>query len=541
MAKASGRTKTRGAKAPNPTEAARELARHGLASFATLVYRRFELTAHLRMVIRQLERIERGEIDRLMLFLPPRHGKSLITSQIFPAWYLGRHPDRSVIASSYGQELASDFGRKVRNTMAEQLFESVFPQARISPDSTAAHRFATLSGGNYFAVGAGGPITGRGADLLLIYDPIKSAEQAYSASERKSLQSWFEHVGYTRLQPGGAIVLIQTRWHQDDLAGWLLREHANDGWEVVSLPAIAERDEGWRGEGTALWPKRFSLTRLSQIRAAIGGSAWASLYQQRPAAAEGAIFKRHWWRYWNAPMLPPRFEQVLISLDTAFKSGAANDYSAAVVLGVANNGFFILDVWRDRVEFPALERMVVALAERWRPERILIEDKASGMSLLQALRLNSRLPLTPIRIDADKVSRAHSCSPSVEAGNVLLPEAAPWLADFLDEVSTFPAGAHDDQVDALSQVLNFVRAEGGEHGIASFYRGMAERQARGEPEPEPDNEMWDVYQREMVRLAEAEDKARGVIYIPNVSSGSAPERAGAQAVGQLAWRSLFNR
>src|SRR6202171_5492865 len=418
------------------------LARGDLAVYCSLVWPRFEMAPHHRLIVEHLEKVERGEIDRLLITLPPRHGKSLIASTLFPAWYLGRNPERSIIASSYGQELASDFGRRVRNFVAEPLHRAIFPKCVHSDDSNAVHRFNLTAGGAYYAVGAGGPITGRGADLLLIDDAIKSREQAYSPAERKSLQDWFESVAYTRLQPGAAIVMVQTRWHQDDLAGWLLREHVDDGWKVLDLPAIAERDEGWRHEGAALWPKRFPLTRLAQIRQAIGGAAWSALYQQRPAAAEGAIFKRHWWRYWNAPMLPPRFETVLISLDTAFKAGSSNDYSVGIVLGVASNGYFVLDVWRDRVEFPALERMVVALAERWRPERILVEDKASGMSLLQALRLNSRLPLTPIRIDADKVSRAHSCSPSVEAGNVLLPEAAPWLGGFFREGRAVSGGRH---------------------------------------------------------------------------------------------------
>jgi predicted phage terminase large subunit-like protein len=528
-------------KAPNPTEAARELARRGLAPFATLMFRRFELAAHLRMVIRQLERVERGEIDRLMLFLPPRHGKSLVGSQLYPAWYLGRHPDRSVIASSYGQELASDFGRKVRNTMADQLFESLFPHARVSPDSTAAHRFHLIAGGVYVATGVGGALTGRGADLLIIDDPVKNVEDANSAIYRSNLHDWYQSVAYTRLHPGGAVVLIQTRWHEDDLAGWLLREHADQGWKVLDLPAIAEPDdELGRVEGEALWPNRFPSKVLERTRMQIGSAAWASLYQQKPAALEGAVFKRNWWRYYTEATLPPRFESILISLDTAFKVGTSNDYSVGVVLGVAANGYFVLDLMRGRYEFPALERQVLALAERWKPERILLEDKASGQSLLQTLRLNSRLPITPVRVDTDKLSRAHAVTALVEMGNVLLPEAAPWLADFLDEVSSFPAAPHDDMVDALTQALNHVR-DASPGGIWDFYRDQAERRARGEPEPESDTSMIDEYNAERKRLNELEDKRRGVIHQTTVSSGSVPQRTGTASMAHLALRSLFGR
>jgi len=492
--------------AANPRQTAQRafaLARSSLAAYSALSWPRFEAAIHHRLIIERLEAVERGEIDRLMLFLPPRHGKSLITSQLYPAWFLGRHPDRSIIAASYGQELALDFGRRVRNFVADPLQAAVFPSCKLATDSSAAHRFNLMAGGAYYAVGAGGPLTGRGADLLLIDDPIKSDAQAYSAIERRSLQSWYETVAYTRLQPGAAIVLIQTRWHEDDLAGWLLREHADDGWAVLNLPAVAEADEGWRREGDAVWPKRFPLTKLAQIRAAIGGAAWQALYQQRPAAAEGAVFKREWWKTYTAATLPARFEQVVLSLDTAFKAGASNDYSVGLVLGVGATGYFVLDVFRDRVEFPELKRKVEMLAARWNPNAVLIEDKASGQSLIQELRTSSRLPVHPVKVDNDKVTRANAVTPLVEAGRVLLPESAPWLDDFLDEVSSFPAAPHDDQVDAFTQALNYSR-EVNPGGVFDWYRGMAERAAQGLPEPEPDLEWVDAYEAEVARLKQLE-------------------------------------
>ncbi len=252
----------------------RELARRDLAAYGAAMWPPLELAPHIKAVIDELERVESGLHDRVMLFLPPRHGKSLITSQIFPAWYLGCHPDRSIIASSYGQELASDFGWRVRGFVTDQLHTTIFPECLVADDSNAVHRFGLTAGGAYFAVGAGGPITGRGADLLLIDDAVKSREQAYSAAERKSLQQWYEHVAYTRLQPGGAIIIIVTRWHEDDLPGWLLREHAREAWKTISLPAIAEpADLLGRKEGEPLWIERFGLETLDRIREAVGTAA----------------------------------------------------------------------------------------------------------------------------------------------------------------------------------------------------------------------------------------------------------------------------
>jgi predicted phage terminase large subunit-like protein len=472
------------------------LAREHLAAFVTLVWRRFKVARHHRLLIQKLEAVERGEIDRLMLFMPPRHGKSLLSSVLFPCWYLGRHPDRSIIASSYGAELALDFGRRVRNHMTDALYQRIFPRAVVSGDSSAAHRFNLVAGGAYYAVGAGGVLTGRGADLLLIDDPVKNREDADSAAFRKSLREWYESVAYSRLEPGGAIVLIQTRWHQDDLAGWLLKEHASEGWEVVSLPAIAEGgDVLGRAEGEPLWPERFGREALARIREAIGGAAWAALYQQRPTAAEGAIFKREWWRFYNESTLPGRFERVLLSLDTAFKASQTADYSAAVVLGVAKTAYHVLDVWRGRVEFPELRRQVEVLASKWNPERVLVEDKASGQSLVQALQAETRLAVTAIKVDADKVSRANAVTPLVEAGKVYLLERAAWLGDFLEEVSNFPAGAHDDMVDAFTQALNFARGAG-EPGLLTYYREINEKLERGE---NPWAELQDADHNELIQ------------------------------------------
>jgi len=251
------------------------------------------------------------------------------------------------------------------------------------------------------------------------------------------------------------VVLIATRWHQDDLTGHLLRQDPN-GWAVLSQPGIAEADESFRRAGEALWPEKYPLQELEKTRTLIGGSIFASLYQQRPAAAEGEVFKREWWRYFREPL--PSFRRVIHSWDTAFKSGAENDFSVCTIWGVAESGrYYLLGLWRGKVEFPELKRCMISLAELWNPIQILVEDKASGQSLIQELRYESALPIIPIKVDKDKRARAEAVTPLIEAGLVSLPESAPWLNDYVDELAAFPNGAHDDFVDSTTQALNYLR------------------------------------------------------------------------------------
>jgi predicted phage terminase large subunit-like protein len=432
------------------------LARQDLACYAVALCRDYRLARHHRVLIEKLERVERGMLKRLMVFMPPRHGKSLTASCIFPPWFLGRNPKRSVIAASYGAELAEDFGRRVRNFMSDPLHAAIFPECRLAADSAAQRRFDTTAGGSYYAVGRGGAVTGRGADLLLLDDLLKDSEEARSETIRRSMHDWFGHVAYTRLAPGGALVLIQTRWHEDDLPGRLLREHADENWEVIDMPAIAEVDDEFRKAGEALWPEKFPMEVLQAIRSAIGGAAWNSLYRQQPSAAEGAVFRRGWWRFYREQ---PACKRVIQSWDTAFKLGAENDYSVCTVWGVTDGGYYLLWLWRERTEFPELKRRMSWLAEQWKPSQILVEDRASGQSLIQELRHSTRLPITPFKVDTDKMSRAQSVTPLIEAGKVFLPESAPWLNDFVDELATFPKGTHDDCVDSLTQALNYLRHE----------------------------------------------------------------------------------
>ena len=450
---------------PTPSEMA-ALGRSDFAAFIAGLWLKFKLPRHVGLLVDRFERICRGEPARLIVSMPPRHGKSETLSVHGPAFYLGQHPDRSVIFTTYSQDFADDFGRKVRNILANPLYRAIFPKSRLSEDSAAISKLSLTAGGSYFAVGRGAGITGRGADLLLIDDPIKDRDEASSPTIRRQLQRWFAEVAFTRLHPGAAVIIVSTRWHDDDLSGFLLREHVAEGWELLNLAALAEPgDPLGRAEGEALWPEQFPVETLLRQRAQLGSAAFAALYQGRPAALEGAIFQRKWWKFYRE--VPVEFERTIISLDTAFKVGASNDYSVAQVWGRTRTGFYLLDQWRGKVEFPELRRMAEALAAKWQPHAVLVEDKASGQSLIQSLQRETALPVLPVKVDRDKESRAHAVTPLVEAGRVFLPEAAEWVANFLDEVSSFPAAQHDDMVDSMTQALNYLRESNS--GLIDYY------------------------------------------------------------------------
>jgi predicted phage terminase large subunit-like protein len=282
--------------------------------------------------------------------------------------------------------------------------------------------------------------------------------------------------------------VIATRWHEADLVGWLLKEHTSEGWKVISMPAIAETNEGWRGEGAPLWGQKFPADVLARIREAIGTSAWVSLYQQRPAPEQGAIFHREWWQRYTAP---PEARRTVFSLDTAFKANTSSDYSVVLVMAETRTGYYVQHVARGRWEFPELKRQASMLAESWKPNAVLIEDAASGQSLIQTLRAETKLPILPVKTGgADKQSRAHAVSPLVESGRVFLPESAPWLADFMDEVTSFPTAPHDDQVDALTQALSYLHGQRGwqpsDGGYQSVVRSVWAPEARGMTQREKD-------------------------------------------------------
>ncbi len=425
----------------------------GLAYLAT--NGKYELPAHVRHFNRMLLAAAQRDVRRLMIFCPPRHGKSSLVSHYFPAWYLATHPEHRVILSSYEADFAASWGRKARDVLTEwgpQLYG-----VRVRDDSSAANRWDLADhAGGMTTAGAGGPITGRGADVFIIDDPIKNAEEALSPVRREHLWDWFQSTAYTRLEPNGIIVITLTRWHDEDLAGHLLKS-SGEAWEVVSFPALAEEaDALGRREGDALWPERFSVATLAEIRATIESDAWwYALYQQRPTPVSGVIFQRQWFdrRYRTLPTMTSTIQAV----DSAFKDGVASDYSVIATWGTDGRDYYLLDIWRARVPFPGLVQAIRDQAARWTPEAVLIEDKASGQSAIQVLVRESNLPIIGVPAEGSKVSRAEGVSPLCEAGKVLLPDAAPWLAEWIDEHVRFPRAAHDDQVDTTGYALARLR------------------------------------------------------------------------------------
>jgi predicted phage terminase large subunit-like protein len=410
----------------------------------------YETPDHVRILAGKLEAIERGGIKRLMVFMPPRHGKSEITSIRFPAWCFGRNPQIQIIGCSYAESLAYSFSYAIRETISSPSYQRLW---QLGLDKAGAVRWQLANKDNkrdsYIAAGVGGGITGEGADILLIDDPVKNAEEAESAVYRDKVWEWYTTTARTRLQPDGAIVLIMTRWHKDDLAGRLLEQARidpkADQWEVLHLKAISEN--------RALWPEKYDIDSLNNIKASIGSRAFVALYQGEPALAEGNIIKREWFKYYKEK---PQFSRIIHSWDTAFKKGASNDYSVCSVWGESQSGYYLLDLWRQRVEFPELKRVAIELNQRDRPSALLIEDRASGQSLIQELRRDTLLPVIPVKVDNDKEARVNAISPLIEAGKIYLPESTNWLHDYIEELTSFPSGEYDDQVDSTSQALNWL-------------------------------------------------------------------------------------
>jgi len=447
-----------------PSDAAGELlrrrqARRSLIPFCQYTLDSYLTPPHLTALSDALESVERGEVKRLIVVMPPRHGKSELISLRFPCWYLAKHPEDSMIQAGYAESIALTHSRQARDIFISPKMTSLFPgihhrperpgQEMVRPERQAAHEWGTKQGGSYYAVGIGGGLTGRGFDIGIIDDPVKDEEEATSQTIRDKVWDWYQKVFRTRAEPDAAIIIVMTRWHQDDLVGRLLKRAKEDPdadkWKVLHFKAIED--------GQALWPERYPLDVLENIRASIGSRAFESLYQGEPSIAEGNIIKREWWRYYK---VRPEFKRKIHSWDTAFKSKSSNDYSVCTIWGETDNGFYLLEVLRQRLEFPELKRAVVAAYDRDRPTAVLIEDEASGQSLIQELKRNTYIPLVPIKADKDKVVRAYAVTPLIEAGRVYLPEYAPWLYDYVEELSAFPNGQYDDQVDSTSQALKYM-------------------------------------------------------------------------------------
>jgi len=436
--------------------ARRTLARRTLGGFLDLAVPNYQHARHAEILTEHLEALERRDINRLIVTMPPRHGKTLHVSQALPAWYLGRRPSEHVILASYAAELAQGNSRKARDFITADSWPF---ETRVSPDSSAVARWHTLSGGGLIAAGVGGGLTGFGADLLVVDDPVKGREEADSAAIRDSTYSWWNEVAMTRLQPDAVVLLTQTRWHLDDLAGRVLDGPGAEDWTVLSLPALASDDDPLgRAEGEALWPTWYPQQMLDSMRIDIGERAFQSLYQQSPTPDKGHVFQRAWLEGMYE-RLPDRGLVTVQSVDSSFKTGVQNDYSVVATWATDRTYYYLVNIWRGKVEFPDLVKAVQAQAAEYKPTAILVEDAASGQSAIQVLKRETKLPVIPVKATATKISRAESVSPLFEAGKVLLPAQRPaWVAEWIEEHVAFPASKNDDQVDTTSMALDRLRS-----------------------------------------------------------------------------------
>lgn len=433
----------------------RSAATASLTGFGEHLYPGYLTTPYTQMLANVIEGVLQGDYNRLIVEIPPRHSKSVHVSELLPAFYLGHDPDKRIILASYSSGLSAAFSRRVRNMIDSSDYGKVFPYTRLARDSRSAQTW-DISGrtGGMIAAGVGSGITGHGADLLIIDDPVKDRAEAESPGQRAKVWDWYTSTARTRLHPGGAIIVCQTRWHHDDLAGRLLLGNDDEDmedWTEVKFPAIATEDDSMgRKVGAPLWPERYDLETLQAIKGTVGTRDWFSLYQQNPSDEEGAIFPLGKWQFYSMNFeFNSRFRTFQL-WDTAFKDDESNDYSACATWTRGPDGTcYLRDVNRWQVGFPELKRIFRAQYDKWRPDVIHIEDKGSGTSLLQEFQ-STGLPVRAYMPDGAKIVRAHAVSPYVENGRMLLPESHPLLADFLDEHSKFPAGAHDDMVDTTS-------------------------------------------------------------------------------------------
>jgi predicted phage terminase large subunit-like protein len=458
--------------------AERELARRKLLRFVLRMYPKYLAGWFHIDLCERLERFYQAIVDgkspRLMLSVPPRHGKSFLVSEMGPAWFLGRNPTMQIIASTYGQDLSNGFSGKVQELINNEAFAAVFPECRLAQGRTALESWATSKSGQYHSIGVGGPATGRGAYCLNIDDPIKNREDADSAAIRAKLYNWYTSTAYTRLMPGGGVLLTQTRWHDDDLMGRLEAEYLEaakqaqetgawpddaDQWEIVRYPAIAVEDEKFRKAGEALHPERYSLSALNRIKRAVGPRDWASLYQQTPVPEEGGYFKKDSIRY--VEQLPPVENlKIYAASDLAISKKTQADFTVIAVVGIDDNdNMYVLDMRRGRWDADEIVDQFFDVHRTWHPVEFGVEDGAIAMALgplldrrIQEERLYD-LHIKPLPTKGrDKEARARPFQGRMKQGKVLWQASAPWVPVLENELLRFPSGVHDDCVDALAHI-----------------------------------------------------------------------------------------
>ena len=460
-----------------------EKARKNFMEFVKKVWPTFISGKHHARMARAFERVARGELKRLIINMPPRHTKSEFASYLLPAWFLGNFPHKKVIQTSHTAELAVGFGRKVRNLVDQEVYTTIFPGVGLQADSKAAGRWATNKGGDYFAIGVGGAVTGKGADLLIIDDPHSEQEAALAEINPDiydKTYEWYTSGPRQRLQPGGSIVIVMTRWSKRDLTGQVIKAEAQrggEGWEVIEFPALLP-------SGNPLWPEFWSLKELAALKNELPNAKWQAQYQQNPVSESSAIVKREWWQMWDKES-PPSCDFILQAWDTAFEKNNRADYSACTTWGVFYQpddagidqaNIILLNAFRDRMEFPELKRRALEQMKDWEPDSVIIEKKASGAPLIYELRAMG-VPVqefTPSKGN-DKISRLNAVSDLFASKRVWAP-GTPWAEEVIDEVASFPAGEHDDYVDSVSLALmrfrrgGYIRSELDEEDDVQYFR-----------------------------------------------------------------------
>lgn len=470
------------------------LLRHDLSSFIGVSFgvltpgTEYQHSWHIDLIASKLAAFAAGEIKRMVIMLPPRSLKSHCASICLPAWILGHDPTRRIVCASYSQELADFLARGCRTLMLSPMYRHLFPGTQLSSSRSSVSEFMTTQQGMRLATSVGGTLTGKGGDFLIIDDSLKPSD-ALSDILRNGANEWYDSTAYPRLndKANGGVLIIMQRLHEDDLVGHVLR---HGGWEVVRLPAIAQEDEVHRfrtafglqeiirREGEALHPERESLETLQQTKITQGEANFGGQYQQDPAPRGGGILKENWIATYQPHELPETFDHVLQSWDTASKVTQLADYSVCVTFGIKQGKIYVRDVERIKVDFPGLRNAAIRLAQQYKPRVILVEDRSSGIQLIQELPGHGIHTVKPWNPKGAKEIRFASITGLFEAGRVLLPEKAPWLADYIHELTTFPRGRHDDQVDATTQGLEWIQQYGFEPGIMTYYRLMYEENKR---------------------------------------------------------------
>lgn len=435
----------------------KERCKNNFMPFVQSMWSAFIAGKHHKDMAEAFERVAEGKLKRLIINMPPRHTKSEFASYLLPAWFLGKYPQKKIIQTAHTAELAVGFGRKVRNLVATDEYQNIF-KTKLSTDSKAAGRWNTSAGGDYFAIGVGGAVTGKGADLLIIDDPHSEQEAMLgNPAVYDRVFEWYNAGPRQRLQPGGAIVVVMTRWSKRDLTGQILQNEANrggDAWEVIEFPALMP-------SGRPLWPEFWSQKELESIKQELPVSKWEAQYQQNPTSEEGAIIKREMWKIWESDT-PPPCEYIIQSWDTAFEKNNRADFSACTTWGVFRsetqngeytNNIILLEAIKERMEFPELKARAFEQFKTWNPDTLIVEKKAAGAPLIYELR-QMGIPIseyTPSK-GSDKIARVNAISDLFASGLVWCPDTR-WADEVMEQCASFPNGDHDDLVDSTSQAL----------------------------------------------------------------------------------------